>query len=445
MLRADKVIPAGQWTGAPADTVVLDFDERYRRRVVMTGVGGLDFLLDLAEAAMLRGGDGLSLEDGRIVEVVAAPEPLAEIRAADALALARVAWHLGNRHLPTELLSKALRIRRDPVIEAMAEGLGARVIALEAPFNPEGGAYVKAEASAAGRATTIITITATATRTIATMTAATMIIATSMITGLPMPTTIITATSMDTTATEGDGGSLLPLLIWLSPGFPVGAFAYSHGLEWAVEAGDIVDARSLEAWLVDLVEFGAPRSDAVLFSVAFRSAAAADWPALIEANALAVALAASAERRLETTAQGAAFVAAARAAWDCEPLRRLDQAPDGRIAYPIAVAAAASGHGLPLRSQPRGFRPRPGRQSRLRRPAPRADRADGRPEDSRRALAAHSRSGARGSWRQPRRSRRRGVSLRHRRHAARKPVFEAVSVMTAPDQPPRGSGRRRPR
>jgi urease accessory protein len=153
---------------------------------------------------------------------------------------------------------------------------------------------------------------------------------------------------MDTIPAEADGGSPLPLLVWLSPGFPVGAFAYSHGLEWAVEAGDIVDARSLEAWLVDLMEFGAPRSDALLFSAAFRCANAADWPALIEANALAIALAQSAERRLETTAQGAAFVAAARAAWDCEPLRRLDEAPDRRIAYPIAVAAAASGHGLAL-------------------------------------------------------------------------------------------------
>ena len=152
---------------------------------------------------------------------------------------------------------------------------------------------------------------------------------------------------MDTTG-EAEGNSLLPLLIWFSPGFPVGAFAYSHGLEWAVEAGDIVDAQSLEAWLVDLVEYGAPRSDAFLFSAAFCSAAAADWPALIETNALAVALSPSAERRLETTAQGAAFVAVARAAWDCEPLRRLGQAPEGRIAYPIAVAAAASGHGLPL-------------------------------------------------------------------------------------------------
>jgi urease accessory protein len=145
MLRADKVIPAGKWSGAPADTVVLDFDARYRRRVAMSGVGGLEFLLDLSEATMLRGGDGLRLEDGRVVEVVAEPEPLAEIRAADPLALTRVAWHLGNRHLPTEMTPKALRIRRDPVIEAMAEGLGARVVALEAPFNPEGGAYVKAE------------------------------------------------------------------------------------------------------------------------------------------------------------------------------------------------------------------------------------------------------------------------------------------------------------
>ena len=144
MLRADKVIPAGKWSGAPADTVVLDFDERHRRRVAMTGVGGLEFLLDLGEAAMLSGGDGLRLEDGRIVEVVAEPEPLAEIRAEGPAALARIAWHLGNRHLPTEILAKALRIRHDPVIEAMAEGLGARVIALQAPFNPEGGAYVSA-------------------------------------------------------------------------------------------------------------------------------------------------------------------------------------------------------------------------------------------------------------------------------------------------------------
>jgi urease accessory protein len=176
-----------------------------------------------------------------------------------------------------------------------------------------------------------------------------MITITTMTMGLPPPTTLIapTATSMDTVV-GADRGATLPLLIWLSPSFPVGAFAYSHGLEWAVEAGHIVDAASLQDWLVDLMEFGAPRSDAILFSVAFRAAAAADWPELMEINALAVALTASAERRLETTAQGAAFVAAARGPWDCEPLRRLESAPDGRIAYPVAVAAAANGHALPL-------------------------------------------------------------------------------------------------
>jgi len=144
MQHAYKVLPAGSWSAEPADTVVLDYDERYRRRIAMTGVRGLGFLLDLPEAVMLRAGDGLALEDGRIVEVVAAPEPLAEIRCADVAALVRVAWHLGNRHLPTELMKKSLRIRRDHVIEAMARGLGASVVAIDAPFNPEGGAYVSA-------------------------------------------------------------------------------------------------------------------------------------------------------------------------------------------------------------------------------------------------------------------------------------------------------------
>ena len=145
MLRAESVIAAGAWSGDPADSVVLGYEERYRRRFVMTGVGGLAFLLDLKEAAMLRGGDGLRLEDGRIVEVVAAPEPLAEIRAPDALGLMRVAWRLGARCVDVEVMPKALRIRRDAAVEEMVKGLGARVVALEAPFNPEGGSYVQAE------------------------------------------------------------------------------------------------------------------------------------------------------------------------------------------------------------------------------------------------------------------------------------------------------------
>ena len=107
----------------------------------MTGTRGLEFLLDLENAVALRGGDALVLEDGRLIEVVAAAEPLIEIRGADPLHLVRIAWHLGNRHLPTQIMPKGLRIRRDHVIEAMVKGLGARIIEIEAPFDPEGGAY----------------------------------------------------------------------------------------------------------------------------------------------------------------------------------------------------------------------------------------------------------------------------------------------------------------
>jgi len=141
MIRATQVLGQHRWKEAAADTVVLDFDDRHRRRMAMTGTRGLEFLLDLENATALRGGDALVLEDGRLIEVVAAPEPLVEIRGSDPHHLIRVAWHLGNRHLPTQIMPKGLRIRRDHVIEAMVQGLGARVIEIEAPFDPEGGAY----------------------------------------------------------------------------------------------------------------------------------------------------------------------------------------------------------------------------------------------------------------------------------------------------------------
>jgi urease accessory protein len=141
MIRAVSVYPAGLWSKAASDTVILDFDARHRRRIAMSAKGGTSFLLDLPDAVALRHGDGLLLEDGRIVAVEAAPEALAEVTARDAAHLVRVAWHLGNRHLPTELLGEKLRIRRDHVIETMLEGLGATVTPVEAAFNPEGGAY----------------------------------------------------------------------------------------------------------------------------------------------------------------------------------------------------------------------------------------------------------------------------------------------------------------
>lgn len=157
MIRATRVLGQYHWTQAPADTVVLDFDDRHRRRMAMTGTRGLEFLLDLENAVALRGGDALVLDDNRLIEVVAAPEPLIEIRGTDPHHLVRVAWHLGNRHLPTQITAKGLRIRRDHVIEAMVKGLGARVIEIEAPFDPEGGAYASThehapEADARGHA-----------------------------------------------------------------------------------------------------------------------------------------------------------------------------------------------------------------------------------------------------------------------------------------------------
>src|SRR6201982_1505037 len=148
MIRATDVRGQYRWIETPADTVVLGFDDRHRRRMAMTGTRGVEFLLDLENAVALRGGDALVLEDGRLIEVVAAPEPLLEIKGSDPHHPIRVAWHLGNRHLPTQIMPKGLRIRRDHVIEAMVKGLGARIVEIEAPFDPEGGAYAAGHAHA---------------------------------------------------------------------------------------------------------------------------------------------------------------------------------------------------------------------------------------------------------------------------------------------------------
>ncbi|MFE0756068.1 urease accessory protein UreE [Inquilinus sp. NPDC058860] len=142
MKRFTAVVPAGRFDpGAVSDRVVLDYDSRHRRRIVLYGEAGTVVLLDLSEAAHLRDGDALRGEDGGLVLVAAAAERLVEIRAGSQAELIRIAWHLGNRHLPTQLLPDALRIRADHVIEEMVRGLGGAVVAIEAPFDPEGGAY----------------------------------------------------------------------------------------------------------------------------------------------------------------------------------------------------------------------------------------------------------------------------------------------------------------
>jgi urease accessory protein len=142
MKRAYAVKAAGHWdAGTAVDSIALDAHERHRRRVVLTGERGTKFLLDLPQATALRDGDGLVLDDGAVVRVTGRPEPLIEIAAANARELARLAWHIGNRHVDVEIVGDRLRMRRDHVIEDMLRGLGARLAPIEAPFDPEHGAY----------------------------------------------------------------------------------------------------------------------------------------------------------------------------------------------------------------------------------------------------------------------------------------------------------------
>ena len=142
MHRASIYLPAGQWPQEKAaGSLTLDFDARHRRRFRLTADQGDDILLDLPEAIAMADGDGLQLEDGRWMKVQAAAEDVIEIRHEDALQLMRIAWHLGNRHLPTEIRGDVLRIRPDHVIEDMLRGFGVEIAQVQAAFQPEGGAY----------------------------------------------------------------------------------------------------------------------------------------------------------------------------------------------------------------------------------------------------------------------------------------------------------------
>lgn len=147
-----RVMPAGGWTGPSADMVVLDYDGRHRRRIVLTGLSGARYLLDLAEAAHLKDGDGLELAAGGMIQVVAKAEPLLEVTAHSPADLVRLAWHIGNRHLAAQVFADRILIRRDHVIAHMLEHQGAHVREIEAPFDPEGGAYHEHAAGGHGHA-----------------------------------------------------------------------------------------------------------------------------------------------------------------------------------------------------------------------------------------------------------------------------------------------------
>jgi urease accessory protein len=148
--------------------------------------------------------------------------------------------------------------------------------------------------------------------------------------------------------TADEGAALYRLMTWLSPAFPVGAFSYSSGIEWAVEAGDIKDAASLRDWLAAMLADGSGFCDAVFLAQAHRAASARDEAGLREIAELAAAFVPSRERHLETSTQGRAFIEIARAAWACDGLNELIAVCSGTIVYPTAVAIVSAAHAIPL-------------------------------------------------------------------------------------------------
>jgi urease accessory protein len=199
----------------------------------------------------------------------------------------------------------------------------------------------------------IITIIRTTTRIITTTSMArTAAVATTIRTIMVIAMIMaITTTAMPTNAKSNAdaANSALPLLAWLSPAFPVGSFAYSHGIEWAFEAGDVTDATSTKGWIADLIECGGPWSDAVLLANAHRAASAKEFDQLREVSEFATAFAPSRERKLETMAQGEAFMNAAGAAWPNKTLEKIISLIGREVAYPVAVGVTSAAHEIPLR------------------------------------------------------------------------------------------------
>jgi urease accessory protein len=141
MLRASKILPANETTARAALKLVLDHDQRRLRRKLLVATDGTEVMVDLPETTTLEHGGALEAEDGTLIGIEAAPEPLYAVSAKSAADLVRLAWHIGNRHTPAELAADKILIRRDHVLGAMLIGLGAKIAEIEAPFSPEHGAY----------------------------------------------------------------------------------------------------------------------------------------------------------------------------------------------------------------------------------------------------------------------------------------------------------------
>jgi len=206
---------------------------------------------------------------------------------------------------------------------------------------------------------TAMIVTATTMRMVTTRTVTTMMrtAITFTVMTMTMTITIMVEASMLTRSTErlvsealssAEGAALYRLLTWLSPAFPVGAFAYSGGIEWAVEAGDIRDMPTLRNWLGAMLSEGQGFCDAIFLVHAYRAASCYEQGKLSELAELAAAFVPSRERQLETLSQGRAFMDTVRAAWNCPELERLIAGFDDHLAYPVAVGMVGAAHALPL-------------------------------------------------------------------------------------------------
>jgi urease accessory protein len=195
--------------------------------------------------------------------------------------------------------------------------------------------------------TTVITITITMTITITTTNIATTIITTT-ITPMLMTTSEPAPADASSGMNADEAAALYRLMTWLSPSFPVGAFSYSSGIEWAVEAGDVTDAVSLRDWLAAMLNEGSGFCDGVFLAQAHRAASVQDETGLREIAELAAAFVPSRERQLETSTQGRAFIEIARSAWACDGLDGMVAACDGSMVYPVAVGVVSAAHAVPL-------------------------------------------------------------------------------------------------
>jgi urease accessory protein len=205
------------------------------------------------------------------------------------------------------------------------------------------------------RMTTVMTTITVITSMMTTVTTVITITTTSIAATITITTTLMLMTTSEPPPADAHGGmtasegaALYRLMTWLSPAFPVGAFSYSSGIEWAVEAGDITDAASLRDWLAAMLAEGSGFCDGVFVAQAHRAVSRHDDAALRETAELAAAFVPSRERQLETTTQGRAFIEIARSAWSCAGLNEVIAACDGPIVYPVAVGLVSAAHAIPL-------------------------------------------------------------------------------------------------